>query len=84
MELYGYFTWNHHGWAKIMTVLAPDGSDAAFDHIEAGSDFIVKGGDGRLPQYQEKRGQALAELIERYGIEILDKETWDQKKAEIS
>ena len=60
MELYGYFTWNHHGWAKIMTVLAPDGSDAAFDHIEAGSDFIVKGGDGRLPQYQEKRGQALA------------------------
>ena len=66
-----------------MTVLSPEGNDAAFNFIDAGPDFIVKGGDGRLPQYQEKRGEALAELVERYDIQILDKEAWDRKKAEI-
>ena len=84
MELYGYFVWNHHGWAKILTVLSPQGGDAAFDYIEVGEDIIAKGGDGRLPQYQEKSGKALENLIARYGIKMLNKAAWDAKKAELA
>lgn len=84
MELYGFFVWNHHGWSKILTVLSPEGGDAAFAHIEYGDDIIAKGGDGRLPQYQEKSGRALEALIDRYAIEVLDKASWDAKKEELA
>ena len=84
MELYGFYVFNHHGWAKILTVLSPEGADAAFRHIEVGDDLIVTGGDGRLPRYQAKSGRALEDLIERYAIKVLDREEWVAKKAELA
>ena len=83
MELYGLYVFTH-GWAKILTVMSPDGATAVFAHIEAGEDITAQGGTGRLPQYFEKRDGALQALVRRYGIEVLEKVDWDAKKAALS
>jgi hypothetical protein len=83
VELYGLYVFTH-GWAKILTVMSPDGAAAVFAHIEAGEDITAQGGAGRLPQYFEKRDGALQALVARYGIEVLEKADWDAKKAALS
>lgn len=83
MELYGLYVFTH-GWAKILTVMSPDGATAVFAHIEAGEDITAQGGAGRLPQYFEKRDGALQALVRRYGIEVLEKADWDARKAALS
>ena len=83
MEIYGLYVFTH-GWAKILTVMSPDGATAVFAHIEAGEDITAQGGAGRLPQYFEKRDGALQALAARYGIEVLEKADWDAKKAALS
>jgi hypothetical protein len=80
VELYGLYVFTH-GWAKILTVMSPDGATAVFAHIEAGEDITAQGGPGRLPQYFEKRDGALQALVARYGIKVLEKADWDAKKA---
>ena len=84
MELYGFFVWTHHGWAKVLTVLSPEGGDAAYHHIETDDNIIVIGGDGRLPQYAERRSGGLKDLIERYSITVLEREEWAAKKKELA
>ena len=84
MELFGYFVWTHHGWGKVLTVLAAEGGDAAFRCIETDDNIIAVGGDGRLPQYTEKTAGGLDALIARYRIKVLDRESWNAKKAELA
>ena len=80
MTLYGLMGFTH-GWAKTLTVMSPAGRSAALAHIEAGPDLEVVAGEGRLTRYREKRRGALAALVARYSIEVLDKRAWDAKKA---
>lgn len=82
MELYGYLGWTHAG-GRIITVMSPEGASAVCAHIDAGDDFYVLAGPGRLAQYQVRRAGALERLIETYGIVVLDKAAWDAKKAEL-
>lgn len=82
MTLYGLYGFTH-GWAKVLTVMGPDGAAAIAAHIDTGNDIIAVTGQGRLPLYQEKREGALAALVSRYGVTVLDKAAWDAKKAEL-
>jgi hypothetical protein len=84
MELFGFFVWTHHGWAKVLTVLSPQGGDAAHAYIETDDNIVVTGGDGRMPQYMEKTAGGLDSLIERYSIKVLDREAWEAKKRELA
>ena len=82
MTLYGLYGITH-GWARVLTVMGPAGAAAVAAHIEPGPDIVAETGAGQLPVYQEKREGALAALIARYGIAVLDKPQWDAKKAEL-
>lgn len=82
MTLFGLYGFTH-GWAKVLTVMGAAGAAAVAAHIEPGPDVIATTGEGRLALYQEKREGALAALIARYGITVLDKPQWDAKKAEL-
>ncbi len=83
MELYGLFVFSHHGWSSILRVMSPEGATAAAAEIEAGPDILVEAGAGQLPKYKERRKGALEALIRRHGIQILDHNQWNEKKAEL-
>ncbi|MDH3379228.1 MAG: hypothetical protein OEQ39_20070 [Gammaproteobacteria bacterium] len=72
-----------HGGAKVLTVMSPSGARAVCERIDFGDDLIATGGDGRLTYYSEQRSGALNHIIEEYGIIVLSKADWDQKKAEL-
>lgn len=82
MTLYGLYGFTH-GWTHVLTVMSPEGARAALEHIEPTDDVIVYAGDGRLTQYHEKTDGALERMVSRCGIEILEKDEWDEKKAEL-
>jgi len=81
MVVYGLYGFTH-GWARILTVMSPQGSAAA-RRVVAGKDVETIAGKGRLTQYMEKREGALARLVEANGIIVLDKPAWDAKKREL-
>lgn len=82
MELYGYSGFTHGG-ARVLTVMSPAGAGAALRRIRADDGIEVRAGDGRLPQFHEKREGALERIAAAYNIRILDKAEWDAKKAEL-
>jgi hypothetical protein len=68
----------------VVTVMSPAGDSAVRAHIQAGPDIVTTGGGGgQLTQYQGKRRDALERLIETNGIIVLDKLSWDAKKAQL-
>jgi hypothetical protein len=77
--LYGFT----HGWARVLTVMSPEGAAAAAGSVDADEQVEMVAGDGRLTQYVEKREGALARLVEANGIIVLDKPAWDAKKREL-
>ena len=79
MVIYGLYGFTH-GWGRLLTVMSPEGAAAALQRIVTGDHIEVSAGDGRLPQYHEKRQGALARMIERNGILVLEKADWDAKK----
>ncbi|TFH41041.1 MAG: hypothetical protein E4H01_15550 [Lysobacterales bacterium] len=79
MTFYGLFGITH-GTAHVLTVMSPQGARAALEHMSRTDDLIVNAGHGRLTQYLEKRDGALQRLIDTYGIEVLSKTQWDQRK----
>ena len=81
-ELYG-LRGITHGGAKVLTVMSAQGSQTILNTLEAGDNVHVYSGPGRLVQYHEKRAGALAALIRRYRIQVLDKVDWDLKKVEL-
>ena len=81
MIIYGLLGFTH-GWARVLTVMSPEGATAACAHVNAGDDVQVNVGAGRLTQYFEKRDGALDRLIESHGIVVLSKDQWDARKAE--
>lgn len=81
-ELFGLFGFTH-GWAKILTVMSPQGASAVLRTLQGNDDVIVQSGDGRLPRYQEKREGALLRLAGAHGIVILTKTEWDARKVEL-
>ncbi|MDJ0610384.1 MAG: hypothetical protein QNJ67_15515 [Kiloniellales bacterium] len=83
MILYGLYGFTHHGWSRLLTVMGPEGAEAIADHIEPGPDISAVTGAGRLPQYYEKRSGALAGLVERYRIIVLQPAEWNAKKGEL-
>ncbi len=78
--LYGLYVFSH-GWAKILTVMSPQGASAARQAVEAGEGVMVVAAPGRLTQYQEKRAGALDTLVAEQGIQVLSKEDWDAMKV---
>jgi len=80
MKLYGLMGFTH-GWAKTLTVMSPAGRTAALARIAAGPDVEVVAGPDRFTRYHERRAGALAALVARYAIEVLDKPAWDAEKA---
>ena len=82
MTIYGLLGFTH-GWARVLTVMSPEGATAALAHVVAGADVQVSAGAGRLTQYFEKRDGALDRLIAAHGIVVLSKEEWTARKAEL-
>ena len=82
MELYGLRGMTH-GWGRLVTVMSPEGASAVISHIDAGSDFLVMTELGRLPQYHQIRDGAIDKLAARYGIIMLNLQTWSAKKQEL-
>lgn len=84
LPLYGYLGFTH-GWAQVLTVMSPSGTQAVWQNVTADDDVIVYGyGDPTtLPQFHEKRAGALQRLIDRYGIKVVEKPEWDALKAEM-
>lgn len=72
-----------HGAAQVLTVMSPEGANAARAHMARTDDLIVSAGDGRLTQYLEKRAGALTRLIDTYDIEVLLKAEWDRRKQDL-
>ena len=82
LELFGLYGFTH-GWARILTVMSPQGASMVLRTVPGNDDVIVQSGDGQLPRYQEKRDGALVSLVNAHGIEILSKTEWDARKAEL-
>ena len=59
----------------------PHGPHVAFcvEHM----DVVTEAGPGQLAKYSEQRGGALKAMIERYGIQVLDRPAWEAKKTEL-
>jgi len=72
-----------HGWARVLTVMGPDGASALLARIEVAEDVSVTAVEGRLTQYIERRKGGLDRLIAANGIILLSKAEWDAKKAEL-
>ncbi len=79
MKIYGLLGFTH-GWAHTLTVMSPEGTRAALEHMTRTDDLIVSAGPGRLTHYQEKRTGAVERLIDTYGIQVLSKTEWDAQK----
>lgn len=77
--LYGF----SHGWARILTVMSPEGVGAIITTVKPGDGIHLQAGNGKLPQYHERREGALNRLAEEFGIVILTKAEWDSKKSEL-
>lgn len=77
--LYGF----SHGWARILTIMSPQGASATIAAVKPGDGTHLQAGNGRLPQYHERREGALDRLTEEFGIAILTKAEWDSKKSEL-
>jgi hypothetical protein len=82
MVIYGLYGFTH-GWARVLTVMSPDGAAAALGRIAPAEDVETLAGDGRLTQYVEKREGALARLAAANGVIVLSKPEWDAKKREL-
>ena len=82
MVIYGLYGFTH-GWARVLTVMSPDGAAAAAGFVVPAEDVETVAGDGRLSQYVEKREGALARLVAANGIVVLSKQEWDAKKREL-
>ncbi len=80
--IYGLYGFTH-GWARVLTVMSPEGRAAAGDYVVAEADVETIAGEGRLTQYIEKREGALVRLVEANGIIVLGKPEWDAKKREL-
>ena len=63
--------------------MSPEGASAAKAAISAGDDVIVEAEPGRLTIYLERLAGALDRLIAVHDIDVLSKEHWDAKKAEL-
>lgn len=83
MTIYGLRGFTHHGWSATLTVLSPAGRTAALRHMQHTDGLRTVERSGGLTQYHEIRAGSVAELIERYGIELLDHNAWGAKKAEL-
>ncbi len=83
MELYGLYVWNHHGWAKMLTVLSPEGVAAVRAHIDPGPDALLESRPDQLPLYRNAERGGVDGLIARYGIKVLDRSQWARKKAQL-
>ena len=83
MILYGLMG-GSHGGAYLMTVMSPEGRQAVLDLIEPDPARVhVVIYETGLPQYHEMVGGGLADLIERYEIEVLDFAAWTARKSEL-
>lgn len=81
-ELFGLYGFTH-GWARILTVMSPQGASAVLKAVPSNDDAIVQSDDGQLTRYREKREGALSRLVDAHGIMILTKTEWDARKAEL-
>lgn len=83
MQIYGLRGFNH-AWAKLITVLSPQGKSELLAYINPAPEIELEdGGAHSLPQYRELQAGGLEKLIDHYHIEILDKPAWDRLKAEL-
>ena len=78
--LFGLFGFTH-GWARILTVMSPQGVSATVDAIGDSAGVVLQATDGKLPQLHEQHEGALDRLIEKHDIVILNKTEWDERKA---
>jgi hypothetical protein len=81
-ELFGLYGFTH-GWARILTVMSPQGATAVLQVVPGNDDVTVQSDDGQLTRYQEKREGALSRLVDGHGIVILTKNEWDARKAKL-
>jgi hypothetical protein len=79
-DMYGLFGFTH-GWAKLLTVMSPQGVAATVDAIGDNPGVVVRVTEGILPQLLEQHEGALDRLIKKHHIVVLNRTEWDEQKA---
>ena len=82
MTIYGLYGITHGG-GYLLTLMSPDGASAILRHVAPGRDLTIHTAKGALPQYHAGRSGALERLVEAYGIAVLTRDEWLEKKAEL-
>lgn len=82
MTIYGLLGFTH-GWARVLTIMSPEGSARALAALGEPADIAVQADEGALPRLYEKRGGALQRLVEAHGIELLERPAWEARKREM-
>lgn len=82
MRLYGLLGFTH-GWARVMTVMSPEGGARVRAALGDPDGAVVQEGEGPLVRVFERRGGALRQLAERHCIELLERPQWEARKREI-
>lgn len=82
MKIYGLLGFTH-GWARVMTLMSPAGNAPVLDLLGQPEDVTIQADDGALPRLMEKRSGALQRLVEKHGIELLERPEWEARKKEI-
>ena len=82
MTIYGLLGFTH-GWARVLTVMSPEGSARLLAALGTPADVSILAGDGALPRLLEKRGGALQRIVEAHGIEVVERPQWEALKRQI-
>ncbi len=82
MTIYGLYGITHGG-GYLLTLMSPEGASAVLRHVTPGADLSVHALNDALPQYHARRAGALERLVEAYGITVLSRDEWVDKKVEL-
>lgn len=72
-----------HGWARILTVMSPQGIGATVEALGSADGVRMETGEGQLPKFVELREGALGRMIEEHDIEVLSRKEWAERKSRL-
>lgn len=72
-----------HGWGRVLSIQSPRGNAYLLAHLRETSGLKRITSPGRCVRYQEQTAGAIDTFINRYGIVLLDHNSWNEKKHEL-
>jgi hypothetical protein len=72
-----------HGSGHVLHLLSPAGPEAVLDRLSGREGLRLLNPGAAIPCFLELRDGKFDALVEEMGIEILTKDEWDLRKAEL-